>query len=85
MSLPGTGTLATPKAGHFIGTELRTRGFLPSHDPLTKFPDDSEFAVLDEIGRDLPSLLQDKGFRTYARSLAIPLWPQNRTGDQDLP
>ena len=85
MSVPGTVTPATPKTRHFIGTELRSRGFLPSHDPLTKFADDSEFAVLDEIGRDLPSLLQDKGFRTYARSLAIPLWPQNRTCDQDLP
>jgi indoleamine 2,3-dioxygenase len=85
MSLSATGTPATPKAGHFIANELSSRGFLPSHDPLTKFPDDSEFAVLDEIGRDLPSLLQDKGFRSYARSLTIPLWPQTRTGDQDVP
>ena len=61
------------------------RGFLPTPDPLTKFADGSEFAVLNEIGRDLPSLLQDPGFRTYARSLVIPLWPKNRAAERDLP
>lgn len=48
------------------------RGFLPEPDPLTAFPPGSEFAVLDEIGRDLPSLLEDRGFRQYARTLSIP-------------
>jgi indoleamine 2,3-dioxygenase len=28
--------------------------------------------MLDEIGRDLPSLLQDGGFRAYVRRLALP-------------
>ncbi len=75
------------KANHgiFIGSDLRSRGFLPPHDPLTSFPHDSEFALLDEVGRDLPSLLQDKDFRTYARALAIPLWPESRAADRDLP
>jgi indoleamine 2,3-dioxygenase len=31
-------------------------------------------AVLDEIGRDLPSLLINGGFREYARDLKIPAW-----------
>jgi indoleamine 2,3-dioxygenase len=70
--------------GQFIGTGLRSHGFLPEHDPLIGFPSNSEFARLDEIGRDLPSLLQDPGFRVYARSLNIPLWPENRVAASDL-
>jgi len=50
------------------------RGFLPETDPLTLFCSDSPYAALDEIGRDLPSLLHDKGFRAYARGLHIPKW-----------
>jgi len=68
-----------------IGANLRSRGFLPGHDPATKFADHSEFAELDELGRDLPSLLQDPGFRAYARSLTVPLWPENRASEHDLP
>jgi indoleamine 2,3-dioxygenase len=69
----------------FITKEFRVRGFLPKQDPLTAFPSDSEFSVLDEIGRDLPSLLHDRGFRAYARSLTIPLWPPERALEADLP
>ena len=69
----------------FIETKFRSRGFLPEHDPLTRFPYDSEFSALDEIGRDLPSLLQDRSFRRYARSLQIPLWPEGRVRARDLP
>ncbi len=61
-----------------IDAKFRKRGFLPEEDPLTAFPSNSEFAVLDETGRDLPSLLHDRGFRHYARTLNIPLWPENR-------
>lgn len=61
------------------------RGFLPESDPLTSFPADSVFTVLDEIGRDLPSLLYDRAFRKYARALEIPLWPTERNTPQDLP
>ena len=71
--------------GKFLSNKLRSRGFLPEHDPLICFPSNSEFALLDEIGRDLPSLLQDPGFRVYARSLNIPLWPENRVTASDLP
>jgi indoleamine 2,3-dioxygenase len=67
-----------------IGAVLRRRGFLPQSDPLAAFPAKSEFAVLDEIGRDLPSLLQDNGFRQYARTLKIPHWPETRAQSRDL-
>jgi len=76
---------ATPARGQFISTSMRSRGFLPESDPLIAFPSHSEFAELDEIGRDLPSLLQDPGFRAYARSLDIPLWPENRAAASDVP
>jgi indoleamine 2,3-dioxygenase len=38
------------------------RGFLPEEDPLREFPRDSELSALGELGRDLPSLLQDKSW-----------------------
>ena len=66
---------ATHARGQFISTSMRSRGFLPERDPLIGFPSHSEFTELDEIGRDLPSLLQDPGFSAYARSLDLPLWP----------
>lgn len=68
----GRGGAAQP----FISSGLRKRGFLPDPDPLTAFPANSELSVLDEIGRNLPSLLHDRGFREYARSLKIPPLPQ---------
>lgn len=60
------------------------RGFLPEPDPVTHFPAGSELAVLDELGRDLPSLLQDPSFRQYARELAIPPWREPVT-PENLP
>jgi len=65
--------------------KFKQHGFLPVSDPLTSFPAGSEFAVLDEIGRDLPSLLEDPGFRNYARGLVIPPWPQEWEGQEYLP
>ena len=76
---------AEDSTGRRFEAKFCSRGFLPQHDPLTRFPYDSEFSVLDEIGRDLPSLLQDRGFRRYARSLEIPLWPEGRVQANDLP
>ncbi len=58
------------------------RGFLPDEDPLRAFPRDSELSVLDELGRDLPSLLQDGAFRGWARGIRIPDLP---TGEVPLP
>ncbi len=68
-----------------IGEVYRKRGFLPEHDPLIAFPRDSEFTLLDELGRELPSLLHDPGFRRYARGLKIPLWPAQRDTVADRP
>jgi indoleamine 2,3-dioxygenase len=82
---PKAGENAKPARGQSITPSLRSRVFLPEHDPLIGFTSDSEFAGLDDIGRDLPSLLQDPGFRVYARSLDIPLWPENRVMASDVP
>ena len=62
---PGEG--GTTMEAHFI-----RRGFLPEEDPLGRFGDHSEFAALDTLGHDLPSLLHDRGFRKYAREQRIP-------------
>jgi len=62
-----------------------TRGFLPPHDPVRSFSPRSELSMLDEIGRDLPSLLEDKSFRTYVRGLRIPEWPEARLRPETLP
>jgi indoleamine 2,3-dioxygenase len=67
-----------------IGEVVRRRGFLPASDPLSEFPRDSEFSLLDEIGRDLPSLVHDHAFRQYARTLKIPQWPKGHVGPEDL-
>jgi indoleamine 2,3-dioxygenase len=60
------------------------RGFLPEEDPLDAFPADSPYKPLDQIGRDLPSLLHDSRFRSYARTLKIPRW-QGGAGREELP
>src|SRR5215203_2472909 len=52
------------------------QGFLPIPDPLTRFDPGSGLGMLDELGRDLPSLLQDRRFRGYARALDIPKLPE---------
>ncbi len=61
------------------------RGFLPEADPLRSFPHDCPLAALDEIGRDLPSLLYDPRFRAYARRLTIPPWREPDEPGERLP
>src|ERR687896_246708 len=61
------------------------RGFLPAHDPAPAFPAGSSLSVLDDIGRDLPSLVEDAHFREYARELAIPEWPDREVREDTLP
>jgi indoleamine 2,3-dioxygenase len=51
------------------------RGFLPEDDPRFEFGASSELAPLDLLGRDLPSLLHDPGFRRLAREWTIPALP----------
>lgn len=58
---------------------LRRRGFLPAADPRAAFPEGSPYAILDELGGQLPSRLEDPNFRTWAEGLAIPKWQQPLT------
>jgi indoleamine 2,3-dioxygenase len=64
---------------------LSRYGFLPHSDPLKVFPPGSPLAVLDELGRDLPSLLEDKDARGYLRGLNIPRWPGDSVSADDIP
>ena len=61
------------------------RGFLPERDPARSFAPGSELSVLDQIGRDLPSRLEDSNFRHYVRRLRIPEWPEDRLRQETLP
>src|SRR4029450_514632 len=59
-------------------------GFLPAEDPATTFPPASELAQLDELGHAPPSLLEDPGFRQYARELVIPEWQEAEVSESTL-
>ena len=61
------------------------RGFLPAYDPARSFAPGSKLSVLDEIGHDLPSLLEDSNFRQYVRGLRVPEWPEDRVREETLP
>lgn len=61
------------------------RGFLPEPDPVTHFPPNSDLAVLDELGGDLPSMLEDRGFRAFARELKLPAWLHSSPTSEQLP
>ncbi|MEK8095255.1 hypothetical protein WOC76_22555 [Methylocystis sp. IM3] len=74
-------TIVTSQGGELLKPTYARRGFLPDADPLAAFPSGSPYAALDEIGRDLPSLLHDKGFRAYARALHIPTWDDPLSAD----
>ena len=64
---------------------LFRHGFLPRADPLRRFPQGSPLERLDELGRDLPSILEDKHARLYLKQLAIPSWPTDPITPDDLP
>jgi indoleamine 2,3-dioxygenase len=72
------------EASELLKPTYAQRGFLPEDDPLTAFPHGSRYAMLDEVGHDLPSLLYDKDFRVYARELEIPRW-QGPVNEENLP
>ena len=61
---------------------LQRRSFLPKDDPLSRFPPGSPFELLDELGRDLPSLLQSSHCRDYLKNVAIP--PLDRHANTQL-
>ena len=65
--------------------DFTDRGLLPVPDPTRSFGAGSEFGVLDEIGRDLPSLLEGPGFRAYIRGVHVPDWPEDRPREDTLP
>jgi indoleamine 2,3-dioxygenase len=65
-----------------IPAPFTRRGFLPEEDPVREFARDSGLSLLDEVGHDLPSLLQDRSFRGWARGVRIPELP---AGDVPLP
>ncbi|MDP3792137.1 MAG: hypothetical protein Q8Q89_00165 [bacterium] len=46
-----------------------TRGFLPEEDPLMELPPDLEF--LDQVGNELPELIESKKILTVAKTLPI--------------
>ena len=54
--------------------DFRHRGFLPSQDPLTAFPDGSPYRLLDEVGDALPERLGRDDFRDWVEKLEIPPW-----------
>lgn len=68
-----------------MDASLSKFGFLPHPDPLKAFPGDSPLARLDELGRDLPSILEDRNARAFLRSLPIPRWPSETIIEADLP
>ena len=73
-----------PHRGHVEPSDAE-RGLLPAPDPAQSFDPGSPLRVLDEIGRDLPSLLEDAGFRRYIRSVHLPEWPEDRLREETLP
>lgn len=60
-------------------------GFLPHPDPLRRFPSGSPFEALDELGANLPSLLEDKHARLYLKDVAIPEWPGDAVSPEEIP
>ncbi|MDR3634725.1 MAG: hypothetical protein P4L84_13055 [Isosphaeraceae bacterium] len=82
-----TGRLAAavwPSNNSDMETTFKMRGFLPAIDPLTRFPHGSPLSPLDELGRDLPSLLEDRRFRQHARRLEIPPLPASGVSEAEL-
>src|SRR4051812_44960375 len=67
-----------------IGPMMLKRGFLPEEDPLVAFPAGSPLSELDALGRDLPSLLHDQGFRARARRLKLPELPPGHITPPEL-
>lgn len=64
--------------------DFRRRGFLPPVDPMRQFPRGSPYAMLDEVGAELPSRLEDPAFRSWAKALRIPEWtpPDSPDGER---
>jgi hypothetical protein len=74
-----------PSGADFMDDTFKRHGFLPDHPPATFFRRYPELAPLDELGRDLPSLLHDRSFRAHAQRLDNPPWPEESPTADDLP
>ena len=68
-----------------MDTAFTLHGFLPHPDPQRSFPPGSDLARLDELGRDLPSLLEDAGARRFLANADIPPWPTDTITPADIP
>jgi len=68
-----------------LDSKLFARGFLPDTEPARSLEPLFGSSFLDEVGRDLPSLLEDAGFRDFARRLDIPPWPAEPVHAETLP
>ena len=66
------------------GLNLHRTRVLPARDPAQSFAPDSELSVLDELGRDLPSLLEDSSFRRHMQGVRIPESPENEAREETL-
>src|SRR5262249_37500594 len=84
-SSPGFAAPPDGRTGYRMESHFLRRGFLPEQDPVRRFSTYPELAVLDELGRDLPSLLHDARFRQYVRELNIPEWPEQTSREEILP
>jgi hypothetical protein len=51
--------------------DLKEKGYLPIPDPLASFPEGSPYALLDEVGREIPGRLLEPSFRTWAEQLVV--------------
>ncbi|CAN5524595.1 hypothetical protein BH11PLA2_BH11PLA2_22050 [soil metagenome] len=67
-----------------MDTVYTTRGFLPSQDPLIRFQAGSPLEYLDELGRDLPSLLEDRNARLFLDKIVVPRWPSDTVKPEQL-
>src|SRR5947209_18575047 len=84
-SRPGSNGHRDTRTDYRMESYFLRRGFLPEQDPVRRFTTYPELSVLDELGRDLPSLLHDRNFRQYVRELKIPEWPETTAREEILP
>jgi indoleamine 2,3-dioxygenase len=63
---------------------LTRHGFLPHPDPLRRLPP-GDLERLDELGRDLPSLLEDPHARAFLHEFPVPRWPADTASPAELP
>ena len=60
------------------------RGFLPQLDPDQSLTLAPELALLDDIGRQLPTLLEATDFRATVLGMSIPAWPESTSTAETL-